>query len=244
MAINTALSKIPIKFGGKYMEITPTKELLGLFKKLNEDYEDYKAEVSSNGLPIIRRVEPSYLFYGEYDNCDTCVYNGREFTIEWDDASPEEVHVKILMEYDFIDKKYTKKYWRVDARNQYHPGRPIFAKEAIQCKPIKPMSLPIGKLQYLDFDWALKVNEKSDYHYEPPKIPHEKIEYTRVYDGATVSRIIENENNPHTKINLEKRPELLYPFMDYELTYEAYKDEDTETLTKISLFYENHFTKK
>lgn len=226
-AIDEALNKIPIKFGGKLMDIKPTDELLALFKRVREEVkaEEEKA-LKNNDLPIIRAVP--YLgccFGGEYDNYDVCTYKGRSFVIEWDDATPKDVHVSIEMEYDYIDKKFTDNYWRTDRRDGYIHRRSIKVDDML---PVSPMAEPLGKLQYMDFDWDLNVPKPE----KPIKIPHERFTYTRTYDGNTVKRLIDKPDR--TKVAFHPSEEL-YPFMDYEITYEKYRDEDFETIINVTL---------
>lgn len=229
-AIDDALSKIPIKFGGRFMEITPTDELLALFKQVKDeqDEEERLASKSGNGLPIVRAIPFSSFIGGDHDNVDTCTYKGRVFRIEWDDDKPDEKHVWVQMEYDFIEKKFTDKYWGVDNKDTYIHSRPPRAKEFI---PVKPMSPPIGKLQYMDFDWEIARSQNS----KPYVPPHEKIGYTRTYDGATIKRMFEDSINRHETKLLVQQPAILYPFMDYTVEYEKYRDEDFETVTNIKL---------
>ena len=232
-AIDRALGAIPVKFGAKYMPITAGKDLLDLFNRVKKEVKEAEEEalkgMKPNQLPIIRAVEASSIFGGAYDNYDTCIYNNRKFIIEWDDATPDDVHVSILMEYDYIDKKFTENYWLVEDRKSYHHTRSIKVDDFTQ---VKPMELPTGKLHYLDFNWDLVANERPQKPYVPP---HEIITYTRTYSGKAVSNILKHDlKNTKIAINGEE-VDILYPFMDYELTYEKYRDEDVETIIGIKL---------
>ena len=225
-AIDEALAKIPVKFGGRRMDITPNEELLMLFKKVKEDQEKQEKEIKEkNGLPIIRAV-PFSNICGEYDNCDTCVFDGKTFVIEWNDATPKDVHVTVEMEYDFIEK-ITENYWRTEHRNSYTHYRPM---KVMDLKDVKPMNPPLGNLAYLDFDWNIGTKKETR---KPVKIPHEKVTYTRQYNGKVVGEIL-NKPQHGTKIAYSLDREL-YPFMDYDIFYEKYRDEDFETIVDVKL---------
>lgn len=229
-AIDEALAKIPVKFGCRRMEITPSKELMVLFKKVKDEQEKEAQKIKDgNRLPIIRHV-PYPFPCSEYDNFDTCTYNGRTFTIEWNDDAPEKVRITLEMEYNFIENKFTDNYWRSEHKNGYTHSRPIKAEEL---HPVQPMSEPLGKLFYsMPSNWDITIREDR----KPVRIPHERITYIRTYDGLTTRRILtEPGRGEKIAFQIDVEREILYPFMDYDIEYERYRDEDTETIINVKL---------
>ena len=224
-AIDEALGKIPKKYTWRWFEIRPT---LGLFEALAETKEKVEKARKESDLP---EIVPIALFCSAYDNVDTYVRDGVEYLVEWNDSTPEDKHVSIKMEYSLTNDCFTNNVWRVDTRETYHHTHPFKWKE----KTIEetPMAPPLGKLLYFDpadCEWEVKGPKV-----EKRKPQHIRREYSNVYGGATVRRLLtdEEEIRRHKNGCPDANPDDLYDFLDYECAFVKYDDEDFETITKI-----------
>lgn len=225
-AIDEALGKIPKKYTWKWLEIRPT---LGLFDALAETKEKVEKKRKESNMPIIVRSNP--LLYSTYDNADTYVRDGIEYCVEWNDSTPEDKHVHIKMEYNLKYDYFTNNAWRVDTGETYYHTRP-FKWEGKEIE-VKPMAPPLGKLFYidpLDCEWELSGPKA-----EKRKPQHIKREYTNVYCGATVRRLLTDEYEAHRCKNgcPDVNPDDLYDFLEYRCAFVRYDDEDFETITGV-----------
>jgi hypothetical protein len=224
-AIDDALGKIPKKYTWKWLEIRPA---LGLFEALADTKEKVEKARKESDLPIIVK---NPIFCSTYDNADTYVRDGIEYLVEWNDSAPEDKHVHVKMEYDLTHNRFTNNVWMVDTRETYYHARPFKWEE--KTIEVKPMSLPLGKLLYLDpidLGWELTAPK-----IEKRKPQHIRREYSRVYGGATVRGLLTDEYEAHRCKNgcPDVDPDDLYDFLDYECAFVKYDDEDFETITKI-----------
>ena len=224
-AIDEALGKIPKKYTWKWLEIRPT---LGLFEALTETKEKVEKERKESNMPIIVR---NPIFCSTYDNADTYVRDGIEYMVEWNDSAPEDKHVHIKMEYDLTHDCFTNNVWKVDTWETYHHSRPFkWEEKKIEATPMAP---PIGKLFYFDpadCEWELTTPKV-----EKRKPEHIKREYSNVYNGAMVRRLLTDEYEAHRCKNgcPEVNPYDLYDFLEYKCTFVRYDDETFETITGV-----------
>ena len=218
-AIDEALGKIPKKYTWRWLDICPT---FGLLEALAETKE--KVEKARNESVLLTTV-PNDFFYSPYDNVDTYVRDGVEYMVVWNDSRPNEKRVLVKMEYDLTHDCFTDNAWRADKREAYCHIRP-FKLKVIEATPMAP---PLGKMFYFDpVDWEPPKTEKK-------KPRHIRREYSKVYDGATVKRLLIDEYEAHKcrdgcpGVN----PDDLYDFMNYECIFVKYDDEEFETIIKI-----------
>ena len=226
-AIDEALEKIPKKYTWRWLDICPT---LGLLEALAETKE--KVEKARNESVLLTSV-PNDFFYSPYDNIDTYVRDGVEYMVEWNDSTPNNKRVLVKMEYDLTHDCFTDNAWRVGEREAYRHIRPFKLKvsEAPSMAPsmAPPMDPPLGKMFYFGpVDSELPKVEKR-------KPRHIRREYSKVYDGATVKRLLTDEYEAHKCRNgcPGVNPDDLYDFMNYECVFVNYDDEEFETITKI-----------
>ncbi len=224
-AIDEALAKIPKKYTWKWLEIRPT---LGLLEALAETKEKVEKARKESNMPMI---VPSPLFYSTYDNVDTYVRDGVEYRVEWNDSTPEDKYVHVKMEYNLTNDFFTNNVWRVDTRETYYHARPYKWEE--KTIEVKPMPEPLGKLFYFDTadcEWELKTPK-----IEKRKPKHIKREYSNVYGGATVRRLLTDEYEAHRCKNgcPEVNPDDLYDFLEYKCAFVRYDDETFETITGV-----------
>lgn len=222
-AIDEALGKIPKKYTWRWLDILPT---LGLLEALAETKE--KVEKARNESVLLTSV-PNDFFYSPYDNVDTYIRDSVEYRVMWNDLTPNNKHVLVKMEYDLTHDCFTDNVWRADKREAYYHIRP-FKSKAIEATPMAP---PLGKIFYselADCEWELKPPKA-----EKRKPRHVRREYSRVYDGATVKKLLTNEyealkyRNGCPGVN----PDDLYDFINYECIFVKYDDEEFETIIKI-----------
>ena len=222
-AIDEALGKIPKKYTWRWLDICPT---FGLLEALAETKE--KVEKARNESVLLTAV-PNDFFYSPYDNVDIYVRDGVEYMVVWNDSTPNNKHVLVKMEYDLTHDCFTDNAWRTDKREAYCHTRP-FKLKAIEATPMAP---PFGKMSYfepVDWEWELKVPKV-----EKKKPQHIRREYSRVYDGATVKRMLTNEYETRKCRNgcPGVNPDDLYDFINYECIFVKYDDEEFETFIKI-----------
>lgn len=222
-AIDAALAAIPRKYEWRWLEIRPT---LGLFDALTETREKVEKARRESDLPVILP-----LVYSTYDNVDTYIRDGVEYRVEWNDPTPEEKHVLVKMEYSLADDCFTNNVWETDKGETYYHARPFKWEE--KTIEVKPMAPPLGKLLYfdpIDCEWDLKVPKV-----EKRKPQHIRREYTYVYSGATVRRLLTDEENARGCKNgcPNVNPDDLYDFLEYKCAFVRYDDEDFETITGV-----------
>lgn len=234
-AIDDALGKIPVKYISKFKVIDTTPELLEFFRLVSIAYNNKVENDDHKGLflPRIVPVFPNGICCSDYDNVDTCIYNGRMFIIEYNDGEYKNARVSLEMEYDCVKKCFTDKYWTEHGKTYYGHRRPFKAKDLV---PVQPMAPPMGITFCENFDWDL-VRKYEPKRKEPE---HNKRTYTRVYGGSVVRNIL-TETRHDTKVAIpDYDVNSLYDWMDYQITYEKYDDEDFETVTDIKLHFDKN----
>ncbi len=239
-AIDNALGKIPVKYTGKFKVIDSTPELMEFFRQVSIAYNNKVENDEHKGVffPRIVPVFPAGCCASDYDNVDTCVYNGRMFIIEYNDGEYKNARVSLEMEYDCINNCFTNKYWVERGKAYYGHRRPykLMSKDLV---PVQPMSPPSG----FSFKLLEPTNWDLVHKYEPKeqkKPEHNKRTYTRVYSGSMVSKIL-TEARDDTKVAIPDYDiNSLYDWMDYQITYEKYEDEGFETITDVKLNFDKN----
>ena len=222
-AIDEALGKIPKKYTWRWLDICPT---LGLLETLAETKEKVEKARNESFLPT---AVPNDFFYSPYDNVDIYVHDGVEYMVVWNDSTPNNKHVLVKMEYDLTHDCFTDNAWRVGEREAYRHIRPFKLKVSEATSMAPPMDPPLGKMFYFGpVDSELPKVEKR-------KPRHIRREYSKVYDGATVKRMLTNEYETRKCRNgcPGVNPDDLYDFINYECIFVKYDDEEFETFIKI-----------
>lgn len=235
-AIDKAFGAIPVKFKPERMEIKEPL-LLELFSKIREQEQQKQKE-----------KEEKYAFFptvcatgdpDNYDNIETFIHKNKKYQVKWNDKTPDKKHLFVFMEYDILKRQFTKRPWRYDKEDSYSFHRNLaktFIKNMSKYKankpiPVKPMAEPIGKLF---FDWELNLPEQEKTVIEAPK-PQHILETSSLVDtgGGVKSRVKYGFYKCKVKVKDGINIKKLIDYVDYEYTYEGYKDEDFVTITKI-----------
>ena len=220
-AIDNALSKIPVGYSSKYMEIHDSR-IFEMFERVKQNYKEAVAKNPMEGLAI------ETLSMSLYDNTETYIHDGIKYKVEWDDETPEDKHVFIYAEFNLTTQKFTGKPWKVlnDSSDYYSHRRCLKLKRReISTQQIGMCEPPVGKLYYFDFvDEKITVNEK--------KPGHIKRTYTSDITGDTIKVSCENGT-----YNFDKSLDMtnLENILTYECTFEKYDDEDKSTLIGIKV---------
>ena len=144
-AIDTALSAIPVKFRPCRKEITDEKEKEELFLRLSEIRSEYE---KPGCFHVVSAMNSS-----EYDNVDSYMYKGCGYYIEYNDATPDEKHLSVDVEYDILKGKVGERIWRYDKPDSYIHGRSMKSL-FVSFKHVSSIDLsePSGLLFYNDFN--------------------------------------------------------------------------------------------
>lgn len=109
-AINKALKEIPIKFKPIKVEIEDDALLKELLEIKNKH----------NGTPFSWIVS---IVQGDYDNVDTYTHDGKTYYVQYNDDTPDDLHLFVEKEYDVANQKVTNNYWKTENGETYIHGR-------------------------------------------------------------------------------------------------------------------------
>ena len=230
-AIDKALSKIPVRFQGKFKEINEPR-LIPLFDKIKSACDEKRKSPDGIEWPALTQI----MCCGDYDNSYKYTHEGITYRVEYNDDTPDEKHISVEMEYDIKNKKFTGNLWKGEYKDSYLHGRNTSRdwerkfRKLTKIEPC-PMSEPIGKLFFLDFDhgnndfeWDVVANRQTP----KKKKEHELHSYTIVREGWQIKSDVEHGYAcDRSKVVLVGfTSDSLIDFIKYELTVESYEDEN------------------
>ena len=146
-AIDNALNNNPKKYEPRLQKITDANEIIIINKIFDEEKEKYFKEVKLYAAKVIGD-------WG-YKNVECCYIDNIEFYRCFNDNN--EIEIKVSMEYDLINDKFTEKRYREYGHGTQYKNVMQFKMPDIS--KIKPRDLtdePFGKNFFTDFDtWNL-----------------------------------------------------------------------------------------
>lgn len=231
-AIDNALSKIPVKFKEKQIEIFEPM-LFPLFDRIRKENEE-KQKNGEIGWPGV--IGLSGPFDG-YDNMDVFIHNRKKYAVKYNDETPEDRHIYVSMVYDILNEKFTNQPWGYDTGNEYVHYRNVMKDmtETLFVNQI-PMESPRRDLFFVDAlsEWTLHDTAIQDTPIDRTQKEHTLKTRFCEGTGAQIKSHIKygwykTTVNAANGIDIEK----LIDFVDYKYVYQQYEDENVATIVSI-----------
>ncbi len=219
-AIDEALEKIEVKFCPKFKEIKDATLFIPLFREIKNGAES--RFLNGKGGLTAMQIYAS----GEYDNIDEYTHSGITYRVEYNDDTPEDVHVSIETEYDLRNKIFTGKPWLTDKEDGYRHGRCSgkLLRNFMNLANTSAMPEPTGTIAHLTLPWEWDVITPKK---EKQAATHRSFNYRTNQIGAVIKCDIKEGYGIEKKRVLIEDLDVdgLVDFVRYEFTVEGYDDE-------------------
>ena len=228
-AFDDAFANIKVKFEPRYVEIQPTFGLDAILENIKKEQQK-----DTSFPPVIAYRNSD----NGYENVEEYTHKGKTFHVEYDDGGKK--HYFILVEYDIENKKFNvNKPWRAENnRDTYVFYKSLHRQtekliDFLHASTINSeyMSPPLGEVFFMD--WDIKTDHSKNAEVKQVK-PHIKDKWNSQENCTGIKlRLIHGWGENRVVLAKGIKEKDILDFIDYNVTFEQYQDENKVTITSI-----------